>query len=122
MMNARRDEPGLGPRLERLTGKNGECCGVEYAELARRIVRNAAFSKALRRNRALADERRLTVVALLRRRREMCACELQAALGVSHATVSHHMAVLHRAEVVASHRRGKWMYYRLVPRRGREVP
>jgi biotin operon repressor len=113
---------GLAPRLERLTGIDADCCVSEYEGLSEKITRAPAFTAALHRARALADEHRLTAVALLRRHRELCACEIQAALGVSHATVSHHMAVLTDAGVVASRRKGKWTYYRLVSRAGIEIP
>jgi len=122
MMNRGRERTGLAPRLERLTGKEAARCLPEYEHLSREIVRSPVFSVAIRRARALADARRLTAVALLRRRGELCACEIQAALGVSHATVSHHMAVLAKAGLVAGTRRGKWMYYRLATKGGLEVP
>ena len=57
------------------------------------VAKTRQFSVTLVRARALADEQRLTAVAVLRREGELCACEIQAALGLTHATVSHHMAV-----------------------------
>lgn len=122
MMSPTKGSAGLAPRLERLTGKDAACCVPEYEHLAREITRSPSFSAAAGRARALADERRLMAVALLRRRGELCACEIQAALGVSHATVSHHMAVLAEAGLVAGERRGKWMYYRLASKGGLEIP
>jgi len=64
----------------------------------------------------------MTAVSLLRRRPELCACEIQAVLGVSHATVSHHMRVLSKAGIVQGHRKGKWMYYRLASAAGVDIP
>ncbi len=61
----------------------------------------------------MSDESRLAALAILRRRQELCACEIQASLGLSHATVSHHMSVLVNAGLVSARRQGKWMYYRL---------
>lgn len=61
---------------------------------------------------ALADPIRLRVVRLLRER-EQCVCHLTAVLGVSQATVSHHMAILRRAGLVADRRDAHWTYYRL---------
>jgi biotin operon repressor len=122
MMSVARIAPELAPRLERLTGMEASCCVAEYQDSSEKITRTPAFSTSLARARALADENRLTAVAFLRRRGELCACEIQAALGVSHATVSHHMAVLAEAGFVVSERRGKWIYYRLASRSGVEIP
>ena len=122
MMSAPRIAPELPLRLERLTGVEASCCVSEYRDLSEKITNSPAFATALARARALADESRLTAVALLRRRGELCACEIQAGLGVSHATVSHHMAILGEAGFVTAERRGKWMYYRLASRAGIEVP
>jgi DNA-binding transcriptional ArsR family regulator len=121
-MASPRFEPGLIPRLERLTGEAARGCVPAYAEAANEIARAREFARALGRARALSDEHRLLAVALLRRKGKLCACELQAALGVTHATISHHMAVLEKAGFVRSERDKKWRYYRLADDRGVEVP
>jgi hypothetical protein len=122
MMSAARHDSALANRLERLTGEEASCCVPEYQGLAKEVAASALFPKALKRVRALADENRLLAVALLKRRKELCACEIQAATGLTHATVSHHMAVLVGAELVRSRREGKWMYYRLAARPGVSLP
>lgn len=122
MMARARVELGLAPRLERLTGEDANCCVSEYRALSREVAHARGFERSLTRARALSDERRLTAVSLLRRRPELCACEIQAVLGVSHATVSHHMAVLAKAGLVQSRRKGKWMYYRLTDDGGVVIP
>ncbi len=116
MMTAAKSDPALATRLERLTGEEAACCVPEYRDLAKEVLASARFPVALRRIRALADDNRLLAVALLGRRKELCACEIQAATGLTHATVSHHMAVLAEAGLVRSRRQGKWMYYRLAGR------
>ena len=113
MMNASQDLAVLASRLERLTGEDADCCVPTYRTEAQKIRRSPGFRASIARARALADEGRLLTVTLLRRREELCACEIQAALGVTHATVSHHMQVLTKASIVSAERRGKWMYYRL---------
>jgi len=113
MMSTATADPALANRLERLTGEDAACCVPEYRDLAKEVAASERFPLALRRARALADENRLLAVALLRRRKELCACEIQAATGLTHATVSHHMGVLVEAGFVRSRRQGKWMYYRL---------
>lgn len=113
MMSLATGDAALAVRLERLTGEDADCCLPEYRTLGSGISDGPRFARALRRARALADEHRLLAVALLRRRGELCACEIQAATGLSHPTVSHHMAVLVSAGYVRTRRRGKWLYYRL---------
>lgn len=44
----------------------------------------------------------------------VCGCDLEALLGVTQATVSHHMKQLVEAGLVTAERRGRWVYYRLV--------
>lgn len=94
----------------------------EYRTLAHQILATGTFPDALRRVKSLADEQRLLAVALLKRRGELCACEIQAATGLSHATVSHHMGILRTAGLVAARRTGKWTYYRLQRPLGALIP
>jgi ArsR family transcriptional regulator, arsenate/arsenite/antimonite-responsive transcriptional repressor len=63
--------------------------------------------------KALGDETRLRVVALLSHG-ELCVCHLQEALGLSQSNVSRHLGVLRAAGVVEDRRDGSWVYYRLV--------
>ena len=108
MMKTLSPKRGLGPRLERLTGTEASCCLDEFRGLGRSVRQRREFGQALRRARAIADPSRLAALSLLKGRGEMCACEIQAALGVSHATVSHHMHRLLDAGLVSAERRGKW--------------
>lgn len=68
---------------------------------------------AARLFKALGDETRLRVVALLSHG-ELCVCHLQEALGLSQPAVSRHLATLRAAGVVEQRRHGKWVYYRLL--------
>jgi len=65
--------------------------------------------------RALGDDTRLRCVALLHAEGELCVCELTYALDQAQPKVSRHLSQLRQAGVVASHRRGTWMHYRLHP-------
>jgi hypothetical protein len=113
MMAAAKRDPILVDRLERLGGDDADCCVPQYESLARDVRSSPSFPYSLRRAKALADEHRLLALALLKRRTELCACEIQAATGLTHATVSHHMAILAHAGLVSSRREGKWLFYRL---------
>lgn len=74
--------------------------------------------------RALGDETRLRIVALLAHG-ELCVCHLQTALDLTQPNISRHLAVLRAAGVVADRRAGSWVHYRLVaqsdPERARVV-
>jgi ArsR family transcriptional regulator len=62
--------------------------------------------------KSLADEKRLKILTLLTFR-EMCNCELTAALGLTQPNLSHHVRKLEDAGLVRHEKRGKWVYYSL---------
>jgi DNA-binding transcriptional ArsR family regulator len=115
-------DPTLAKRLELLRGEDAACCALDLQGAATELRAAPGFTDALRRAKALSDESRLLVAALLRERGELCGCELQAALGLTHATVSHHMATLQDAGLVVGERRGKWVHYRLATGAERYLP
>jgi ArsR family transcriptional regulator len=63
--------------------------------------------------KALGDQTRLSIINLLRIR-ELCVCEIMAALGLTQPTTSHHLMILKNAGVVDDRKEGKWVFYRLV--------
>ena len=63
--------------------------------------------------KALADGNRLRAVAALRARDELCVCQITEMLGLSMATVSRHMNILHKAGLVEYRKEGRWVFYRL---------
>src|SRR5215470_16384719 len=64
--------------------------------------------------RALGDETRLRIVALLSHG-ELCVCHLETALELSQPNVSRQLGILRAAGVVDARRDGSWMYYSLAP-------
>jgi ArsR family transcriptional regulator len=64
--------------------------------------------------RALGDETRLRIVALLTHG-ELCVCHLQEALGLSQPNASRQLSILRNAGVVDARREGPWVHYRLAP-------
>lgn len=60
--------------------------------------------------KAVADETRQEILRLLAQR-EMCVSELEALLPVHQPTVSHHLAVLRRANLVTARQEGRHVYY-----------
>jgi len=73
------------------------------------------------RLRVLADPTRSRILAFLAdpvasccsRDDGVCACDVEAFLGVAQSTVSHHMRLLVDAGLVHAEKRGRWTYYRL---------
>ncbi|MBU2887821.1 metalloregulator ArsR/SmtB family transcription factor [Gilvimarinus agarilyticus] len=63
--------------------------------------------------KCLADDTRLHCMLLLQQLGELCVCELVTATGESQPKVSRHLAQLRECGLLQSHRRGKWVYYRL---------
>ncbi len=62
--------------------------------------------------KALSDPNRVKVVKMLQQK-EMCVCEIQAALGLAQPTVSRHLKLLEEAGLVASSKDGLWVNYSL---------
>jgi ArsR family transcriptional regulator len=74
--------------------------------------------------KALGDPTRLKILELLRSRgksscdrisageRGLCACDIEKAVGLSQAAVSHHMDLLRRSGLVEAEKRGRWIFYR----------
>ncbi len=73
--------------------------------------------------KALGDPTRLKILDLLKVKgrsccdliapteRGLCACDVEAAVGLSQAAVSHHMGLLRRAGLVDAEKRGRWIFY-----------
>jgi DNA-binding transcriptional ArsR family regulator len=65
------------------------------------------------RLKALADPVRVRLMSLLLAADEVCTCDLAPAVGVTEATVSHHLSVLKKAGLINDgERRGMNVYYR----------
>jgi DNA-binding transcriptional ArsR family regulator len=67
--------------------------------------------------RALADETRLKIFALLTKE-ELCVCEIEDVLGLPQSLVSNHLAVLRRMGLVRWRRDAedsRWIFYRADP-------
>jgi ArsR family transcriptional regulator, arsenate/arsenite/antimonite-responsive transcriptional repressor len=67
--------------------------------------------------RVIADPARLRLLSLIQAQQdgEACVCHLQAPLGLSQPTVSHHLKVLVDAGLLEREQRGRWAYFRVVP-------
>lgn len=70
------------------------------------------FKPVSRVLKALGDESRLRIVALLSHG-ELCVCHIESGLGLSQPNASRQLSVLRAAGVVEPRRDGNWVYYRL---------
>ena len=66
---------------------------------------------------ALADPVRLRLLSLIAAADEVCSCELTGPLGKSQPTVSHHTKALAMAGLITGEKRGRWVWWRIVPER-----
>jgi DNA-binding transcriptional ArsR family regulator len=83
------------------------CAPVAAAPMAE----GAAIEVALRL-KALADPARLRLLSLLLTQDEVCTCDLAPTVGLTEATVSHHLGQLRKAGLVTGERRGMNVFYR----------
>ncbi len=111
-------EAALNLRLVHLA-ESGLCEAIEpekYRSDLLKLIQRTSGSKGLANRadffKALADEIRLKMVYALMDR-EMCECELTAALDLSQPTISHHLSILQRSQIVKREKRGKWAFYRI---------
>ncbi|HYF46454.1 MAG TPA: metalloregulator ArsR/SmtB family transcription factor [Acidimicrobiales bacterium] len=100
-------------QTERTAVVDGACCApvlaaplsdVDAAELARGFA-------------ALADPVRLRLLSLVAAEDEVCSCNLLEPLGKSQPTVSHHTKTLAEAGLIVGEKRGRWVWWRVVPER-----
>jgi ArsR family transcriptional regulator len=97
--------------------ESAECSGyVVHAERVKAAQTAAIDSALLMQLEALfkvfSDATRLRILEALANG-ELCVCDIGAVLGMSQSAVSHQLAVLRAARLVAYRREGKTVYYSL---------
>ena len=97
------------PKTLPMIDTTGPICCTPVA--AAPMAEDDALEVALRL-KALADPVRVRLVSLLLSQDEVCTCDLAPAVGLTEATVSHHLSVLKKAGLIsAGERRGMNVYY-----------
>ena len=105
-------------RAEQLTSNGSPPCGerivhVEAVREARSVLpEGATLGELADLFGALADPTRMRMVAALHGR-ELCVCDLAAAVGQSESAVSHHLRLLRDRGLVRYRRDGRRTYYAL---------
>ncbi|MEV6279029.1 metalloregulator ArsR/SmtB family transcription factor [Nocardia sp. NPDC051832] len=91
--------------------------GCSPAPLVREPLTVAAATELAGAFKALSDPVRLRLLSAIAGRMggEACVCELSEGIDLTQPTISHHLKVLREAGLLASERRGTWVYYRVRP-------
>jgi DNA-binding transcriptional ArsR family regulator len=84
----------------------------ELKQLAKKDADRGSAKKRSKLFKALGDETRQRILALLSIR-EMCVCELITALDMTQPTTSHHLKILEDVDLLESRKEGKWVFYRI---------
>jgi ArsR family transcriptional regulator, arsenate/arsenite/antimonite-responsive transcriptional repressor len=97
------------------TSEAPTCC----APVFRAVLDETGAADLARGFAALADPVRLRLLGLLATAEsgEVCVCDLTGPVGRSQPTVSHHLKALAEAGLVTGEKRGRWVWYRVVPQR-----
>jgi len=118
MMDMPAQKSDLAERVRRLVD-SGLCTAEsasEYVKELRQLVKSKMDEQSVKRQsrifKALSDPTRLKIIKLLSVR-DMCVCEIMAALDMTQPTASHHLNILESAGLLSDRRQGKWVFYSL---------
>ncbi|HSA34250.1 MAG TPA: metalloregulator ArsR/SmtB family transcription factor [bacterium] len=65
--------------------------------------------------KALGDDTRLAIIALLSWREELCVCDIMTVLELTQSKASRHLRYLTQAGILDDRREAVWVYYRITP-------
>src|ERR1700732_3873371 len=102
----------MAPKAATTLGSR-DCC----ASLLAAPLDEAQAADLARAFAALADPVRLRLLSLIADAGEVCACELLEPLGKAQPTVSHHTKALADAGLIVGEKRGRWVWWSIVPGR-----
>lgn len=94
----------------------GCCSPLGKGELSESEASNAAAIFG-----ALGDPVRLRMLSLIAAAPEVCSCALEGPLAKSQPTISHHTRILAEAGLIEGEKRGRWMWWHVVPSQLNEV-
>jgi len=96
---------------------DGECCAPISTEALSEIDA-AHYARSFA---ALGDPVRLRLFSMIASEGEACSCNLEVPLMRSQPTISHHTKILAEAGLIQGEKRGRWMWWRVVPENLRAV-
>ncbi len=109
--------PG-GPRTQVKEGGGSDTCEVTYtdpeavAQVRKKLIDSDLAHELAGLFQVMADATRLRIVSLLAER-ELCVCDIAAALEMTQSAVSHQLRVLRMMQLVKFRRQGRMAYYSL---------
>ncbi len=109
-------ESVLADRVRRLIadGKRPACDPRKHIQELKGLVEKTVDEGAIKRSsrifKALSDPSRLRMMRLLAVR-DLCVCEVMAALDMTQPTASHHLNILEDTGLLRAKREGKWTFY-----------
>ncbi|MDA8148024.1 MAG: metalloregulator ArsR/SmtB family transcription factor [Actinomycetota bacterium] len=106
-----------GTRTRTLQADEALSCSIGGAGVGDAPLSAQEAEELARTLGALADPVRLRLFSLVAATHEVCSCELEAPLGRSQPTISHHTKVLADAGLIVGERRGRWTWWHVVPER-----
>lgn len=110
-------KPGQSKSVQRLI-QLGICqpSDITQAKVEAEKLASPEYAMKIRRAEklvgAIGDSNRIKILLLLSKR-EMCVCELEAALGLPQPTVSHHLGLLEQAGLLQRSKRERWVFYKV---------
>ena len=93
--------------------RSTECCAL----VANEAVDEQAAIELSNVFAALSDPVRLRLLSIVAAGGEVCSCHLEGPLAKSQPTISHHTSVLAAAGLIVGQKRGRWVYWQIVPER-----
>ena len=100
-------------RIRKSTSSSASCC-QSLADAARNDQDAAVMAQLFG---VLSDPVRLRILSLIASESEVCSCALEEPLDRSQPTISHHTRVLADAGLISGEKRGRWMWWSVVPAR-----
>jgi ArsR family transcriptional regulator, arsenate/arsenite/antimonite-responsive transcriptional repressor len=93
------------------------CCGP----IGRGSLTMAEANETAQIFGVLSDPARLHILSLIASETEVCSCALEEPTQKSQPTISHHTRILAEAGLITGEKRGRWMWWSVVPDRLKEV-
>lgn len=87
------------------------CCASVLAE----PLDESDAERLASRFAALADPIRLRLLSLIASAEQVCSCDLQDPLDRSQPTISHHTKILADAGLISGEKKGRWVWWSVVP-------
>ena len=91
---------------------NNDFCETDISKFIKNIPKEDEIEIKCEMFKAISDPIRLKILYLLKEG-ELCVCHINSSLDKPQSTISHHLAILKRAKLLNSSKKGKWTYYSL---------